>query len=250
MSTAWPAPSLSHAFLRSFELGPFATNCYLVLPSDAPTRPSVGTPCFIVDPGFDPFLVIAAVRELELAPQAILLTHAHADHIAGVADCVRALSKFAPQQQLPILIHALEASWLTDPKANLSAGMGLPVIAPAPTRLLAAGDTLALPRLSPTTDAPHDVYRVLHTPGHSPGSISFVLDASATADAPPVAIVGDCLFAGSVGRTDFPGSDHAALIASIRSQLYTLPPATTIYPGHGPHSTIAREMRSNPFARP
>lgn len=250
MSTAWPAPTLPHSFLRSFELGPFATNCYIVLPSDAPTRPSPRTPCFIVDPGFDPFLAIAAIRELELSPLAILLTHAHADHIAGVADVARAFAKLGP---LPIALHQLESSWMTDPRANLSAGMGIPVIAPAATRSLSVDEPLTLPRCTPTTQQPADVWRVLHTPGHSPGSVTFVLDApanNANASTPPAAIVGDCLFAGSVGRTDFPGSNHATLITSIRTQLYTLPETTVIYPGHGSHSTIAREKRTNPFARP
>lgn len=253
MSTAWPPALLPHSFLRGWALGPFATNCYVVLPSDAPSRPGPGTPCLIVDPGFEPQLVVAAVRELSLAPQGIVLTHAHADHIAGIEDVVRGLAKLAPAGGLFIAIHELEASWLRDPAANLSSGMGLPVVAPAATRMLRAGDSIVLPRLG----AGEDVWRVLHTPGHSPGSVSLVLDephpggqaASQPAAVAPAAIVGDCLFAGSVGRTDFPGSDHATLLASIRSQLYALPPQTTIYPGHGPHSTIERERRTNPFAR-
>jgi glyoxylase-like metal-dependent hydrolase (beta-lactamase superfamily II) len=84
----------------------------------------------------------------------------------------------------------------------------------------------------------------MHTPGHSPGGISLYHEPSATA------IVGDTLFAGSVGRTDFPGSDPRVLTRSIREKLYTLPEATKIYPGHGPTSSIGREKRSNPFVRP
>jgi glyoxylase-like metal-dependent hydrolase (beta-lactamase superfamily II) len=213
-----------------------------VLPSDAPARPAAGTPCLIVDPGFEPQLVVAAVRELSLAPQAIVLTHAHADHIAGVEDVVRSLAKLSPKDGLAIMVHGLEAGWLQDPKANLSAGMGLPVVAPGATRLLSHAESVVLPRLAGGEDA----WKVLHTPGHSPGSVSLVLHAQGSA---PAAIVGDCLFAGSVGRTDFPGSDHATLLSSVRTQLYALPDETTIYPGHGPESTIGREKKSNPFVR-
>lgn len=110
----------------------------------------------------------------------------------------------------------------------------MPVTTPGPDRTLEGGEELTL---AGTT------WRVLHTPGHSPGGITLVHDASNTA------IVGDTLFAGSVGRSDFPTSDPDALVRSIRDTLYALPDDTRVLPGHGPATTIGREKRSNPFVR-
>jgi glyoxylase-like metal-dependent hydrolase (beta-lactamase superfamily II) len=117
---------------------------------------------------------------------------------------------------------------------NLSAGYGVEVTAPTPDRLLRHGETLIL------CGRP---WQVRHTPGHSPGGITLYHEPGGTA------IVGDTLFAGSIGRHDFPGSDFATLAKSIREQLYTLPNETTVLPGHGPTTTIGREKLSNPFVR-
>ncbi len=205
-------------------LGPFETNCYVVRPE--PSQP--GDPCWIVDAGFDPADLIALVRERWLRPELLILTHAHGDHIAGVRD-VR-----ATWPSVPLLIHEAEHDWPGDPDLNLSAAIGIPVAAPAPDRLLRDGDELQLAGSR---------WRVLHTPGHSPGGITLYSEADG------VALVGDALFAGSVGRTDFPGSDASTLARSIREKLYTLPDKTTVYPGHGPLTTIGREKKTNPFVR-
>lgn len=206
--------------IKAFTLGPFQTNCYVV---------SAGTPdCWIVDASFGPGAMIEHVRRDKLIPRALLLTHAHVDHIAGVADVRRAFP------EIPVLIHAAERDWLGDPLLNLSALGGQSVTAPGPDGFLDEGETRTLGDSS---------WRVLHTPGHSPGGITLCCDDAG------VAIVGDSLFSGSIGRTDFPGSDHATLIASIKSKLYTLPGATRVYPGHGPTTTISREATSNPFVR-
>ena len=219
------APSSQHGprpILESFTLGPYQTNCYLV-------RTEPGRGCWIIDASFDPDPIVDRIHELGLTPQALILTHAHIDHIAGVNDLRRAFPT------LPIQIHEAEKAWLLDPELNLSAFSGIPVTAPPATSTLKHGDTVML---EGTT------WMVLHTPGHSPGGITLYHAPSMTA------IVGDALFAGSVGRTDFPGCSFEDLAHSIRTKLYTLPEDTTIYPGHGPTSTIGREKRSNSFVRP
>lgn len=199
------------------------TNCYVVRPS----RESEA--CWIADCGYEPGEMLDFVVSEALKPQAIVLTHAHADHIAGLFEARSRLGN------VPIWIHGAEESWLNDPVANLSALAGRAVTGPVPDRLLAHGEEL---------DLCGQTWRVAHTPGHSPGGISLIHEPSHQA------IVGDALFAGSVGRTDFPGSSHDALIASIRRELYALPDDTRVYPGHGPGTTIGDEKRRNPYARP
>lgn len=218
-----PVHHPAHApILEAYVLGPFATNCYLVR-----TQDSRG--CWIVDPGLNPTPVIARVRDLNLSPRAVVLTHAHVDHIAGVDSVLRAFPG------TPVLLHEAEREWTSDPRLNLSILSGMEVTCHGPDRLLRDGDALTLDGLE---------WSVLHTPGHSPGGVTLHHAPSHTA------IVGDSLFAGSIGRTDFPGSDFATLERSIRERLYTLPDPTSIHPGHGPESTIGRERRSNPFVRP
>lgn len=207
--------------IRGFELGPFATNSYVVSVKGRPD-------CWIIDPSFDPEPLIDFIRENGLQPRGIALTHAHCDHIAGIPDVLRAFPK------LPILLHDAERDWPADATLNLSAFSGQPVSVPGPTAALRDGETF---------DLAGTAWRILHTPGHSPGGVTLYHEPSGTA------IVGDTLFAGSVGRSDFPGSNHDQLLTSIRTRLYTLPDATTILPGHGPASTIAREKRTNPFVR-
>ncbi len=206
--------------IESFALGPYETNCFIV---------RSGSACWVADAGYQPGVLIERLRELGLTPEAVVLTHCHADHIAGLFE----LRKAFPGA--PIWVHEAEEKWLSEPELNLSAAMGVPVTGPTPDRLLRDGETITL--------CGQD-WRVLHTPGHSPGGISLVHEPSKTA------IVGDALFAGSIGRTDFPNADFETLAASIRERLYTLPDETRVLPGHGPETTIGREKRSNPFVRP
>lgn len=220
----------ARSVIEAFTLGPFETNCYLVYPGGGGTAVSPGKdrPCWIVDASFEPQEMIDRVRELGLRPELLVLTHAHVDHIAGVNDVLRAFPG------LPVVVHSAEREWLGDPALNLGLPIGMMITAHGPDRLLEDGQTLTL--------AGND-WRVLHTPGHSPGGVALYSAADSAA------LVGDALFAGSVGRTDFPGCDPRTLANSIRLKLYTLPDATTIYPGHGPGSTIGREKRTNPYVR-
>lgn len=205
-----------------WSLGPFETNCYVVTAKGS-------SECWIIDPGLDPGEMIEAVRGRGLRPVAIILTHAHLDHVAGVGEVLRAFPG------LPIIGHESERDWPGDPNLNLSAGYGIPIAVPGATRFIGDGEELRLG---------DEVWRVIHTPGHSPGGITLYHAAAGAA------IVGDTLFAGSIGRSDFPGSDEATLHAAIRERLYTLPESTVVLPGHGPTTTIGREKRSNPFVRP
>jgi hydroxyacylglutathione hydrolase len=207
--------------IARFTLGPFETNCYIVAVEGSPA-------CWLVDVGYEPKEMLDAVRAQGLAPAAIVLTHAHCDHIAGVAEARRAFP------DVPVWIHGAERQWLADPVLNLSEFGGLPVTAPGPDRELVDGEELRL-------DGSR--WRVLHTPGHSPGGIGLYCEAAG------VLLAGDTLFAGSVGRHDFPGSDGAVLARSIRERLYALPEDTKVLPGHGPATTIGRERRTNPFVR-
>lgn len=224
-------PASSPVTIRGYELGPFATNTYTV-------ELAGYQGIWIVDPSFDVGEVINAVKRSGKTPELILLTHAHIDHIAGINDVLDAFGN------LPIAIHRDEAHWLQDPRANLSAISGRATTArKAPDQLLAEGDTLTLgPAESGAT------FKVLHTPGHSPGSASFYL--ASTLHLPliaPLLISGDVLFAGSIGRTDFPGGGMPMLAHSIRTKLYTLPDSTRVFPGHGPPTSIGREKSGNPY---
>lgn len=218
-------PIATRPSVTGFALGDFMTNCYIVTPGN----PGGPGPCWVADVGMSPEPLLEHLEGHGLEPEAVVLTHAHLDHIAGL------FAFRSRYPETPIWIHRAEERWLTDPMLNLSALAGMPVTGPEPDRLLDAGETLTLCG---------QAWRVLHTPGHSPGGITLVHDESRQA------IVGDALFAGSIGRTDFPGCDFQTLADSIRTRLYTLPDDTTAYPGHGPTTTIGDERRHNPFVRP
>lgn len=208
--------------IRGVPLGAYQTNAYLLW-IDSPERP-----CWVVDPGEGASeVLLPIIRAERLSVQAILCTHAHHDHIAGLESLRTALG------EPPLYGHPAEQRWYGDPSLNLSAYLDGPMSsARAPERSLEEGDEL---ELGPTR------WTVMHVPGHSPGSVALVCAAA------NVAIVGDTLFAGSIGRSDLPGADPASLAASLSRMLRDLPDTTTVHPGHGPSTTIGSERRSNPF---
>ncbi len=201
-------------------MGDFGTNGYCVRAS----RPSAD--CIIIDPGLDAEEMLACIRDHSLRPLWVLLTHGHIDHIAGVD----LLCQHYPDLQ--VAIHRDDAPALRDPDANLSRMMGMPFDTKPADRLLNDGDIL---------EAAGIVMRVLHTPGHTRGGICLYCEND------NVLFAGDTLFAGSIGRTDFPGGDYSQLIRSIREKLLILPPQTLVYTGHGPATTIGQEKWNNPY---
>jgi len=222
---ARPALAGPRPDIATHVLGPWETDCYVVA---APG----GRRCVIVDAGFDPGAMIEEIRRRELEPEALVLTHAHLDHIAG-ADAV--LDAFGP---IPVRIHPAERAWLDDPQLNLSAfvEMNVTVRTSGPVEALEDGAVL---------DLAGTTWTVRHTPGHSPGGVALVCRPDD--DGPPLALVGDTLFRDSIGRHDFPTSDEATLFASIRDRIMTLPDETIVLPGHGPSTTVGREREQNMF---
>jgi glyoxylase-like metal-dependent hydrolase (beta-lactamase superfamily II) len=186
------------------------------------------TDALVVDPGFDTDGLKRLLSRHGLRPAAILNTHGHADHIAGNA----AMKQAYPEA--PLVIGRNEAFLLTDPTANLSAPFGLPLTSPPADRLVGDGERLDLAGLS---------FVAREIPGHSPGSLVYICEEFK----PPFVLGGDVLFAGSVGRVDFPGGSGRALVSGIRSKLFSLPDETVVFPGHGPPTTVGAERRTNPF---
>ena len=206
----------------SVESEPFAENSYVI-------RRSGESAALVIDPGFDVDSILDILRSERLTPIAILNTHGHVDHIAGNA---RMKSVYA---LAPLIIGRNDAHLLRDPQANLSAMFGVPIVSPGADRLVDHGERLDLAGIA---------IEVREIPGHSPGSVVFVLDGSD----PPIVFGGDVLFAGGVGRTDL-GGDARQLTDGIRAHLYNLPDETVVWPGHGPATTIGVEKRTNPFVR-
>lgn len=200
----------------SRELGEFGTNCYIVACEETGA-------CAVIDPGQPDPWIKRTLAENGLKPAIILLTHAHLDHIGGV-EWVKGFTG------VEVLVHGADAAMLTDARLNGSALFGAPITAPAPDRLLQEDDVIAVGRVA---------FRVIHTPGHTPGGVCFYT--------PGHLIAGDTLFAGSIGRTDLPGGNFEDLIRSIKTKLLPLPEETVVYPGHGPTTTVGDEAEYNPF---
>lgn len=207
--------------IRSYNLGPVQTNCYIVSNKEKE--------CLIFDPGEEGAKLIKEIKSKGLKPLAIFLTHAHFDHI-GAVDQVR------DEFQLPLYIHEAEVGWLSDPMKNGSGKYAeLPnyiVKAPLAEHILHKEQSYSIGSFE---------FDAVFTPGHSPGSVSYIFKQDG------FAIVGDTLFKGSIGRTDLIGGSTKVLLQSIENKLLTLPDDTYIYPGHGQYTTPLAEKNSNPF---
>ncbi len=208
----------------------FGTNCYVLARAAAEQ-------CVVVDPGLGVVDQLDAVLdEHRLAPVAVLLTHGHLDHTFSVTPVCGA-------REIPAYIHPGDTHLLADPMLGLSPdtraffGGRLQWSEPSDVRVLDDGDVLALAGLEITID---------HAPGHTPGSVAFRLPG-AEPDVAEVMLSGDLLFAGSIGRTDLPGGDHAAMLRSLETKVLSLPDDVAVLPGHGPGTTIGHERRTNPF---
>ncbi len=203
--------------LERLELGMLGTNCY-ILAGEAGGRAAV------IDPAGEIKRIVSALRAHDLKLQAILLTHGHADHAAGAGP----LSDAA---EAPVYVHPLDAAALAGRK-NLLLGLQAGVMGSRPRQVqeIEDGDELRVGSLK---------LDVLHTPGHTPGGVSFHL--------PGHLFCGDLIFSGSIGRTDLRGGSLQQLLDAVLAKVWELPGDTVIHPGHGPETTLAREKAHNPF---
>jgi hydroxyacylglutathione hydrolase len=201
--------------IHTIVVGTLQTNCYIL---------QSNTSAIIVDPGDEPERIVRFVHDIKVEPSQIIATHTHFDHVLGV-DGIRAALK------VPFLIHRDDLSMLESMQGRVRQIMGFEV--PPPPKVdsyLKDEDVLKLGE---------EKIRVLHTPGHSPGSISMSGEG--------YVLTGDALFNQSIGRTDLPGGDLKTLIHSIKERLFKLDDETVVYPGHGPETTIGDEKLANPF---
>ncbi len=204
--------------IKKLSVGPLMANCFIVGCKETGEAA-------VIDPGGEADRILMALAESKLTVKYILNTHGHFDHVGANARLKQATGA-------QLLIHRLDAPMLDQVLAAASTFGLAAENSPAPDRTIEEGDTVSFGRLT---------FDVIHTPGHTPGGVSFHSDGHV--------FVGDTLFAGSIGRTDFPGGDYATLIASIQQKLFRLDDAVTVYNGHGPETTIGVEKRTNPFAR-
>ncbi len=202
--------------IYKFNVGSFGVNNYLV-------RQERSTNAILIDAGEEPAPILEKIRKEKLNLVYLINTHGHGDHIAGN-------ERILEETGAELLIHELDVPFLSDPFLNLSAVMGFRLQSPPANRTLSDGDVIELDDLK---------FKVIHTPGHTPGHISLFCDGQA--------FVGDVIFNGSIGRTDFPLASAQQLVDTIRNKIYALPDTTRLHPGHGPETTVGNEKKNNPF---
>lgn len=199
-------------------VGALETNCYLVYCEQT-------MECAVVDPGAEPEKIFRIIEQKRLRPIILINTHGHVDHVGANKDIVE-------KYGIPLHIHSSDSALLSN---ILNSTMGFFIGAkksPPPDRFIEEGEEVSIG---------NSRLKVIHTPGHSPGSVSLSGDG--------FLLSGDVLFCGGVGRTDLPGGSWTELEKSIRNKIYSLPDDTLILPGHGPLTTVGQEKKSNPFVR-
>lgn len=202
--------------ITTLPVGPIMANCFILGCKET-------LAAAVIDPGDEADRILMYLAESKLTLKYIINTHGHFDHVG-------ANKPLKDATDAPILIHALDAPMLNQLSASAAAWGLAADNSPPPDRMIDEGDTIAFGKITMT---------VIHTPGHTPGGISLRTDGHV--------FVGDTLFAGSIGRTDFPGGDFETLRASIQNKLFLLGDDFQVYTGHGPQTTIGQERRTNPF---
>ncbi|MEU6552661.1 MBL fold metallo-hydrolase [Streptomyces sp. NPDC046915] len=217
--------------IAGFPAGAWGTNCYLV-------APAAGEECVIIDPGHQATDgVEEALKKHRLKPVAVVLTHGHIDHVASVVPVCGA-------HDVPAWIHPEDRYMMTDPEKAIGRSIGMPLMGeltvgePDDVKELADGVKLELAGLE---------LSVAHAPGHTKGSVTFGLPEAA--DIPPILFSGDLLFAGSIGRTDFPGGSMDDMLESLARVVLPLDDSTVVLPGHNDYTTIGQERATNPYLR-
>lgn len=204
--------------IKQIETGVIQENCYVVYK---------GSDALIIDPGDETSKIKNELETLGVTPLAILLTHTHYDHIGALED-------LRVDYEIPVYVSPEEQDWLGDPQLNLSIYGTHEISANPADFVFESPETVTIGPFS---------FKVVQTPGHSPGGVSFIFEAG------NCVFSGDALFKGSVGRTDLPGSEPEKLIPGVEEQLLTLPDDYTVYPGHLKSTTVEYEKRTNPYFR-
>ncbi|HHV27760.1 MBL fold metallo-hydrolase [Anaerosalibacter bizertensis] len=202
--------------IERLPVGIYAANCYIVYCED--TKEGI-----VIDPGGEGDTILERIKKLDLNIKYIILTHGHGDHIGGIIEVKNGT-------KAPILIHKGDEELLKDATKNLSSMMFTGKVQVIADKFVEDKEELKFG---------NHMIEIIHTPGHTPGGISIKIEENL--------FTGDTLFAGSIGRTDFPGGSYKQIIESIKEKLILYPDDTIVYPGHGPSSTIGREKASNPF---
>ena len=201
---------------KHLAVGPLMSNCYIIACKQ--TREAA-----VIDPGDEADNILIAISEFKSRLKYILNTHGHFDHVGANARLKQVTGA-------SILIHEEDAPMLNIVSSSAGAWGMSSVDSPPPDQTIKEGDIIDVGQIK---------LKVIHTPGHSPGGVSFLTDN--------IVFVGDTLFAGSIGRTDFPGGNYNTLITSVKNKLFVLDDNVVVYPGHGPETTIGNEKSTNPF---